>query len=481
MKKYFLFDLDGTLTDPKLGICTCVQYALKDQGIEVNNLDVLEPFIGPPLKDSFMHFYGMNEENAEKAIAKYRERFSEIGLFENEVYEGIPQMLRGLKTKGFKLAVASSKPQVFVERILEHFSLKQYFDAVVGSELDGTRVNKDEVVQEALRQLFGEDPVNPEQIYMIGDRCFDVEGARAFGIESVGVTYGYGGLEELMESKADYIVQSVPELYEFLLREEPVVSQKLSLPLIWQLIYPFILFALAQGVAANVHLLGLRGNISGIISVIAYLIAGFFIWKAVQLRLVKAKADMWLSHIRGDKPITYAFAVVGMVSAVLGMNVLLEVLGITQKARIYEALQADPNAVGFYVRILAVGICLPIVEELLFRGVLYDFLKGFTKRFVAMVVSAFIFGLYRLSHGELLLALVLGWIFVYTYEYFGSFAFPVAFHIFAGILTCVISYTVLAVGPLYCMPVGIVCVVISIVCFVMMEYKKTHVKGASGE
>jgi len=190
MKSYLLFDLDGTLTDPKVGICTCVQYALKSFGIEEPDLDKLEPFIGPPLKDSFMQFYDMSEEQAESAIEKYRERFAETGLFENEVYAGIPQMLSDLKSVGMKLAVASSKPTVYVKRILEHFGIAKYFDAVVGSELDGTRVNKDEVVQEALRQLFGEQAYDKGKVYMIGDRHFDVEGAHALGIESVGVTYG---------------------------------------------------------------------------------------------------------------------------------------------------------------------------------------------------------------------------------------------------------------------------------------------------
>ena len=123
MNQYLLFDLDGTLTDPKLGITTCVQYALKFFGIEEPDLDKLEPFIGPPLKDSFMEFYGMDEAQAEEAIAKYRERFSTVGMFENEVYPGIVRMLRRCKKSGAKLAVASSKPEIFVKKILEHFHL----------------------------------------------------------------------------------------------------------------------------------------------------------------------------------------------------------------------------------------------------------------------------------------------------------------------------------------------------------------------
>ena len=125
MKKYFLFDLDGTLTDPKEGITTCVQYALHSLGIEEPDLDRLESFIGPPLKDSFMEFYGMDEEQAQAAVKKYRERFNDKGLYENEIYPGIAPMLQMLSEKGFRLAVASSKPTVFVEKILEHFGIRQ--------------------------------------------------------------------------------------------------------------------------------------------------------------------------------------------------------------------------------------------------------------------------------------------------------------------------------------------------------------------
>ena len=124
MKKYLLFDLDGTLTDPKIGITTCVQYALHSFGIEEPDLDKLEPFIGPPLRDSFMEFYGFTAEQAEEAVAKYRERFQNTGIFENEVYAGIPEMLKNLQSKGYFLALASSKPQIYVERILEHFDLE---------------------------------------------------------------------------------------------------------------------------------------------------------------------------------------------------------------------------------------------------------------------------------------------------------------------------------------------------------------------
>ena len=215
--QYLLFDLDGTLTDPKLGITSSVQYALHKMGIDEPDLDKLEPFIGPPLMDSFIEFYGMSEEQANQAITAYRERFGTIGLFENEVYPGIPRMLAKLHQAGKRLAIASSKPTVYVTRILEHFELKQYFDVIVGSELDGTRSRKEEVVEEALRQLIQGEKMDSDTSVMIGDRKFDIMGAKAYGLTGVGVSFGYAKEGELEEAGADYIVDTVEQLEALLL------------------------------------------------------------------------------------------------------------------------------------------------------------------------------------------------------------------------------------------------------------------------
>lgn len=226
--KYLLFDLDGTLTDPKEGITTSVQYALKAFGIDEPDLDKLEPFIGPPLRESFMKFYNLNEKEAEEAVEKYREWFAPKGIFQNKLYAGIKELLSELKESGKILAVASSKPQVFVEKVLRHFAIYEYFDVIVGSELDGTRDSKEEVVEEALRRLAaagGRKPV-PEakeesikltgeerrQMAMIGDRKFDVYGGKKHGLTTVGVTFGYAQEGELEEAGADYIVDTVEEL-----------------------------------------------------------------------------------------------------------------------------------------------------------------------------------------------------------------------------------------------------------------------------
>lgn len=216
MFQYILFDLDGTLTDPKEGITKSVQYALAAFGIEEPDLDKLVPFIGPPLKSSFIDFYQMSDEDAVKAVAKYRERFNDIGIFENTIFPGIAKLLSDLKAKGKKIAIASSKPTCLVDRILEHFDIMQYFDYVVGSELDGTRSKKEEVVEEALRLMVPE--ADRHLVAMVGDRKFDIEGAKAFGLVSVGVSFGYAGEHELEDAGADYIVDTVEELGELLMR-----------------------------------------------------------------------------------------------------------------------------------------------------------------------------------------------------------------------------------------------------------------------
>ena len=173
--------------------------------------------------DSFEEFYGFSQEQAAQAVDAYRERFSTIGLFENEVYPGIPQMLAMLHQKGKKLAIASSKPTVYVTRILEHFDIKKYFDVIVGSELDGTHSRKEEVVEEALRQLSqfekkeNDTCVTTAATVMIGDRKFDILGAKAFGLTSVGVSFGYAKEGELEEAGADYIVDTVGQLETLLL------------------------------------------------------------------------------------------------------------------------------------------------------------------------------------------------------------------------------------------------------------------------
>ena len=212
-KEYLLFDLDGTLTDPKEGITKSVRHALKAYNIEVENLDTLCCFIGPPLKDSFIEYYGFSEEDAVNAIGVYREYFSDRGIFENEVYEGIEEMLKALTSSGKKLFVASSKPEVFVRKIMEHFGLDSYFTFMGGADLGETRVKKADVI----RYVLAENGITDlEKVIMIGDRKHDILGAREVGVDSVGVLYGYGDWEELTGAQADFLAETVFDLQNLL-------------------------------------------------------------------------------------------------------------------------------------------------------------------------------------------------------------------------------------------------------------------------
>ena len=206
---YVLFDLDGTVTDPEEGITKSVQYALQHFSIEVQERRELYKFIGPPLKDSFMEFYGFTEQQAGEALLKYRERFEVTGWRENVVYDGMEKLLRHLRCRGKRIMLATSKPEVFAEQILVYFGLRDYFDFVGGASLDGRRNYKADVI----RYVLDANGISSrEKAVMVGDRKFDILGAKEFGLETVGVLYGYGDREELTTAGADHLVESVAEL-----------------------------------------------------------------------------------------------------------------------------------------------------------------------------------------------------------------------------------------------------------------------------
>ncbi|KJR48914.1 Phosphoglycolate phosphatase [Desulfosporosinus sp. I2] len=217
--KVLLWDLDGTLTDPKVGITLSVQYALSKLNYPLPKVDDLDWIIGPPLRESFKTLLQTTEETLlDRAIRLYRERYQEIGLYENIVYPGIPELLSQLKDKGCRHLLATSKPGVFANRILQHFSIDSYFSVIMGSELNGQFVEKEVLIGEVLKNVPSE---LHSKTVMIGDRRFDVQGARANHIDVISVGYGYGTVEELHKANPDFIVQSVKDL-ENLLNEDLV-------------------------------------------------------------------------------------------------------------------------------------------------------------------------------------------------------------------------------------------------------------------
>lgn len=207
--KYLLFDLDGTLTDSGIGIMRSAKYALEKMGVEVRDVESLRPFVGPPLEDSFKMFFGFSDENAAEAVRLYRERYKEIGVYENEPYAGVADCLDLLKSKGYRLAIGTSRPMDMTMVVLKHFGLERFFDYVGARDAEGLLHTKADVLRSVIVNMGIE---NTDEAIMIGDKKFDVAGAKEVGLRCIGVTWGYGGHEELECAGADIIVDSFDDL-----------------------------------------------------------------------------------------------------------------------------------------------------------------------------------------------------------------------------------------------------------------------------
>ena len=515
MKKYLLFDLDGTLTDPMVGITTSVQYALHSMGIEEPDLNKLKPFIGPPLKDSFKEFYGMSDEQADRAIAKYRERFENTGIFENKVYKGIPEMLKRLQKNGFVLGVASSKPTVFVERILEHFHLREYFKVVVGSELDGTRVKKEEVLMEALNQLFSYKPIQYRQVYMIGDRKFDMEAAKALGVEGVGVSYGYGDVDELKAAKADYIVKSVDELADFLMRECGEAEEsaqdgsggasnrkKITFSQMWSILYCFLMFCLVRAIIMYLvdYLcfqmmwrlqvpgwldsllffreegmekgIGFTGNQRVLKLMLGNAGAALFIFQDAMASIKVTAQENKLRFMKMEPVLHYVLLAGACVGTALGLNLFLDLAGFVDKSAAYQTVISDHYSANFWLGLISTGIVAPVCEELIFRGVVFNRFKRLLNPKAAMLISAVLFGFYHMNPVQEVYAFLIGCLIAYAYLYFGNFAITVIIHGGINILVYCLTYTPIVNGAFMSWPVCLVCVVVGVVCLFTMSRRK---------
>ena len=207
--KTILFDLDGTLTDPKQGIVKCIEYALVELGISVPDNAGFEKYIGPPLQKAFSEILKTDDHRLiEAAIDYFRERFKEKGQYENEVYDGIQVLLEKLVRYGYRLFIATSKPEVFAKSILDHFNLSGYFEAIHGSQLDGTRSDKGDLIA----WILSNENLTPDTTIMIGDRKHDIDGAAANHLQSIGVLWGYGSKDELETANANYLCENIPEI-----------------------------------------------------------------------------------------------------------------------------------------------------------------------------------------------------------------------------------------------------------------------------
>lgn len=212
-KKYILFDLDGTITDSAPGIVASAKYALSKFGIYENDISVLQKFVGPPLVNAFTEIYGFSREKSIQAVKYYREYYPDYGIFECTVYDGIRCVFEGLKKQGKQIILATAKPELYTQRILDHFDLAKYFDLVAGSDFENTRTEKEEIIAYALKQAKIE---NTSDCIMVGDRYYDIKGAHVNNIEAIGVLYGYGSKEELNALGAEYLVNTVHDLGKLL-------------------------------------------------------------------------------------------------------------------------------------------------------------------------------------------------------------------------------------------------------------------------
>lgn len=486
MYHYVLFDLDGTLTDPKEGICKSVQYALHAMDIEEPDLDNLERFIGPPLKTSYREFYGMDDEQCDFGVKKYRERYSAVGIFENEVYRGMKELLDNLQKKGVHMAIASSKPRPFVERILEHFELASYFEVVCGSDLDNNKAEKIDVMREALATFFDitEDKVpeaddenvsNPktfleatkkakrmipvDDVLMIGDRKFDVFGAKHFFLDSVGVTYGYAEEGELEAAEATYITDDLKQIYEIVTeetypdrcRDKSAIQKSFQvlLPLVYDFVIKYgILFILQVGL--GFALSGLLksqatfvANNSAKIAVcfdaLATAVCAFvfllwyrrekeeFISKVVKRRVYKKlKSDCVLIMALGS-------------SVAIFLNMIFSYIQMFVSSEAYKEVASVQYSVSIVTGLFIYGGIKPLAEELLFRGVIYGRMKRFYPVSLCIPFSALIFGAYHGNWIQLVYGFVMGCILAYLYEKYRSIYASLLFHAVANIVVFLIS------------------------------------------
>ena len=210
--EYYIFDFDGTLVDSSEGIYNSIIYALKEFGIEENDREKLRYFIGPPLFHSFKHIYGVNDEDSNWLVAKYRERYKVKGCAESLVYDDVPEMLKALKERGKKIAIASSKPKQFVDEISKHLGIFEYYDFVSAETFDKTHSSKEDLINTVLEHF--ENPPK-EKCLMIGDRFYDIDGAKATDLDSAGALYGLGETQELTTAGATYLLNTPFDLLGF--------------------------------------------------------------------------------------------------------------------------------------------------------------------------------------------------------------------------------------------------------------------------
>ncbi|MCR5654963.1 MAG: HAD hydrolase-like protein [Lachnospiraceae bacterium] len=501
MYRYVLFDLDGTISDSKEGIVKSAQVGLHAMGVEVKDLDELECLIGPPLVESFHDFYGLDEAQCEEAIRIYRERYTKIGIFENELYPGMKRLLKELHEQGVKLAVASSKPQSSVDRLMKHFDLTEYFDVVMGSDPAKPHQTKQEVLALTLGKLFGIKPehlvscvgeelddeayeemkkradriIPTGEVAMVGDRKFDMIAGREFFVDSIGVGYGYAADGELEACAPAAIAENMDDLYEVLTKERAEVFHgrgvKALVKSIRVLIPVVLLYVLTQLcyviMEAGITLLseGPMRHMAPFIAANSLKIALYYqaatsvICAIFFYHMYKKEPPVFTSHILRRRylarfhkllPAIIVFAA----SLSLFLNGGISYLQLIMYSDVYEQVESVQYSVSLFSGLLIFGIIKPIEEELVFRGLLYNRMRYYFPKTLSIIFSAVIFGAYHGNIVQFVYAFFMGLAMCYLYEKFRLLEVPLLIHALANILV----YTLSSLGVLektFFSPVGL--------------------------
>lgn len=458
-----LFDLDGTLSDSAPGITRCVQYALEKEFGIIRKPEELIEFVGPPLKEQFMLYTGCNDEMGERAVARYRERYRPVGIFENSLYPGIPELLLQLKNEGFRIALSSSKPEEFCHQILETFEIAQYFDVVCGSDMEGRHTDKAEIVEEVLHRLGMEN--RREKVVLVGDRKYDIIGARQRGVGTIGVSYGYGSREELELEWPDCIVDTVTELRNVLIgqaragrRNENTANTPAGIAerkrsdggliyKVWRIVYPMLLHFAVVNITAVLVLVGylviriLTGAapydaletiqsemliLTGLGDAILIPIAWMFYREDEKKRLSKGFRERILVHntFEISEIVSVAIMVIGISCL---MNLLIALIPIDD-VEYQEIAEEMFNNNGIVIQLVVIGILAPVSEELIFRGLIFRRSRDYVGFMWAAVCSGLFFGIYHGNLTQGIFAFFMGMLFAAIYEHFGTLWAPIVAH-----------------------------------------------------
>lgn len=438
MYKTILFDLDGTLTESDEGITKCVQYALDKLGKPEPDLDKLKVFIGPPLMEQFQKYADLDEKTANKAVEYYRERYSVTGIFENKLYPDVERVLLELKNRGYILAVASSKPENYVRQILDYFNLTQYFDEICGSDMNGSRTNKTEVIEETLSRLNMKK--RRDEVVMVGDREHDVNGAKKAGVACVAVSYGYGSKKELTEAGALKIIDSANELLDFFC----LIPRKKTGPLkcAWRVIYPCVMHFMISLVFIG----GCRALIE-IISGSNESYYNYAIFVTALTGVVVMPICVWLYKCDRHSRVRYGIVsstekyrlkiyemlvLLGM-GAALSQYVNIIVQKLIDMGSYSENMSQLIDGKSVWFLLICTGIIAPIAEEMIFRWLIYLRLRDYFNKWTAIIISSLIFGIYHANLVQGVYAFILGVIFAYVFETTGSLWGSILLHMGANI------------------------------------------------